>query len=296
MLRDKILLLGQRIVEKGFWFFAPFSFFYALGVWGRNLCYDLGFLRVTKVRPVVVSIGNITCGGTGKTPLVQLLAERFQDRKVAVLTRGYGKIADEAMLHQRKGLQVYIGKNRAKLAKKIDADLIILDDGFQHRKLSRDFDIVLIRRQKMHYLPWGFLRDSPRRLKRADLTLALGEEIDLILKRIVDLKGNVIESIRGLSVALFCGIANPKKFKKTVEDLGAKVESMTIFADHGIPDLAKLPQAKVYICTEKDFVKLPKTELPIYYLEMQMQILSRLADWEMLVEKIGQKIDNRPTL
>jgi tetraacyldisaccharide 4'-kinase len=300
MLRDRLLYLGQRWIERNPWYLAPFSWVYALAVHFRNFLYDVGILKITRVPCTVVSVGNIVAGGTGKTPFVHLLAQTFSHRKVAILSRGYGQLPDEAMLLARRlpNVKVHIGKDRVALAKQAckEADLLILDDGFQHRRLHRDFDIVLTREKKERYLPRGFLRDNPKRLQRADEIFSVGKELRLDVKRILDLEGNEIPSIRGWKVGVFCGIANPESFKKTVRSLGAEIVFEKIFADHEAADLSKLPKERALLCTEKDAVKLHPTDLPIYFLEMEMKVVSERNRWEMLVEKIDQKIDNRPIL
>jgi len=292
MLRAKILKMGEWLIARGAWYFAPFSWIYAFAVFCRNQLYDWGCLPVVKVDATVVSVGNIVAGGTGKTPFVHLLAQTFAHRKVAILSRGYGEMPDEAMLLARRlpQVKVYVGKNRAALAKEAGAELLLLDDGFQYRRLHRDVDIVLVKGKKEHYLPWGFQRDCPKRLKKAEVIQTA--DLQLKVKRILDLKGREIPSIRAWRVAIFCGIADPQRFKKTVEDLGAEVVAEKFFADHELPDLRKLPKAPVFLCTEKDFVKLPPTDLPIYFLEMEMEFVGDKEQWEKLIEKIDQKIDN----
>ncbi len=300
MLRDKLLLLGQKWIESDPWYLAPLSWIYALAVYFRNQLYNWGLLKVEQVPCTVVSVGNIVAGGTGKTPMVHLLAQTFSHRKVAILSRGFGKVPDEAMLLMRRlpNVKVYVGKDRASLAKEAakEADLIILDDGFQHRRLHRDFDIVLTKGKKERYLPRGFLRDNPKRLRDADEIFTVGKELRLDVLRILDLEGNEIPSIRGWKVGIFSGIANPERFKKTVLGLGAEIVSEKIFADHEAADLSKLPIGRTLICTEKDAVKLPPTQLPIFFLEMEMKVVAERSRWEMLVEKIDQKIDNRCNL
>lgn len=294
MLPDSIRLLGQKWIAAQPWYLAPLSVVYALAVWIRNAFYDLGVFSITRAPCTVVSIGNIVAGGSGKTPFVHFLASAFSHRKVAILSRGYGSIPDEALLLAKKlpSVSVFVHKNRAELAKQIgkDFDLILLDDGLQHRKLYRDFDVVLNRMQKEHYLPWGFLRDSPKRLRHA--TVFEESEWAFSVRRILKLNGEEIPSIRGKNVTLFCAIARPERFRKTVEALGAHVEKEVHFADHGKIDLARLPPADLYLCTEKDAVKLPKTTLPILYLEMQVIVGEGHEKMEKLIAKIDQKIDN----
>lgn len=292
MLRDRILFFGERLLAKNAWYFAPFSWLYAFFVFCRNALYDWAWLPSTRVKPVVVSVGNIVAGGSGKTPLVHLLAQRFSHRKVAILSRGYGAIPDEAILLSRRlpNVEVRVGKNRALLAQRMQVDLILLDDGFQHRRLHRDFDVV-IGEQKGHFLPWGFLRDSPRRLRQTEWVFK--DAFALKVKRILDRRQREIPTIQGWKVVLFCAIAKPERFRKTVEGLGAEVTAEIILADHEVPDLSRLPPAQAYFCTEKDFVKLPPTDLPIYYLEMEMEVVGEKEKWNKLIEKIDQKIDNR---
>ncbi len=261
----RFLLYGQRLIEKGAWYFAPFSWLYALVILCRNWLYDHRWLPIEKVPCTVVSVGNVVAGGSGKTPFVQLLAQQFPHRRVAILSRGYGPFPDEAVLLSRRlpKAKVYVGKDRVRTAKQAIADgaeLIILDDGFQHRRLYRDFDIVLGDDQG-YYLPRGFLRDNPRR--RGDLRL-MPEEMRVKVTGIFDAQGRSVASIAGWHVVLFSGIAKPQKFKKTVLELGAIVVAEAIFADHEPATLSQLPKADAFICTEKDFVKLPHTDLPIY--------------------------------
>ena len=157
-------------------FSIPLSALFSLAIRLRHFLYDRGWLRSYAVRCPVVSVGNIEAGGTGKTPLVLLLAEAFRHRKVALLTRGYGEVPDEAPLLQKRApfAKVYVGKDRLVSAQKAiaeGAELIILDDGLQHRRLKRDFELVAIsetldvwkKQGPFRYLPWGRLRDTPRR-------------------------------------------------------------------------------------------------------------------------------------
>lgn len=298
MLRDKILRIGQRLIEREAWYLAPLSWIYASVVCCRNWLYDRRFIPITKVPCTVVSVGNIAVGGTGKTPFVHLLAKTFSSKKVAILSRGFGQMPDEAMLLARRlpQVQVYVGKDRVASAKRAIADgaeLILLDDGFQHRRLHRDVDIVL-GAATGRYLPWGFLRDSPKRMQAADAVFA-SCDLAINVARILDKNLQEIPTIRGWKVGIFSGIANHKNFKKTVESLGAEVVAEKVFADHEVANLNKLPKVSALICTEKDFVKLAPTDLPIYYLEIEMGIINGRDRWEKVVEKIGQKIDNSPT-
>jgi tetraacyldisaccharide 4'-kinase len=322
--KQKILLWGQKRIEKGAWFLAPLSFVWGFVSFWKNVFYDRGWRKVLKVNCPVVSVGNLVAGGTGKTPLVHLLASRFSHLPVAILSRGYGKVPDEPLLLQRrlKNAKVYIGKDRCMLAQKAESEgarLILLDDGFQYRRLHRDFDLVLLAGSdpfgKGHYLPWGFLRDHPRRLASADTIFISGGQTSLYpaphvhlevnVDRILDMQQTVVSSIKDSKVAIFCGIAKPHLFKKTVEGLGAEVVLEWVLGDHEMVSSSRLQQfvleaknhgAEMLVCTEKDYVKLDPSRdfpLPIVFLEISLVVRNGFSLWENLIAKITQKIDNQ---
>jgi tetraacyldisaccharide 4'-kinase len=183
---------------------AVMSSMYRCAVCLRNFAYDRGFFRSWKLSVPVISIGNITVGGTGKTPLVHLLVRTLQERlRLGVLTRGYrsgiersGTIrqissgegplfsAEECgdepfLLAQKTKAQVWVGADRVesgRLAILEGVDCLILDDGMQHRRIRRDVEIVVVDGSEPfsrgRFLPFGLLRDSPKVLKRADLIVA----------------------------------------------------------------------------------------------------------------------------
>ncbi len=281
-----------------------------------------------------MSIGNVVAGGTGKTPLTLLLATHFSSRRVAILSRGsslQGSLADEpALLAQRcPSARVYVGKNRLFSAKKAieeEADLLLLDDGFQHRKLFRDVDIVLVSAKHPfsngHYLPCGFLRDSPKRLGQATAVcvhpIHSEEELETWKKSFpcrapligvrLHVKRMVPDfSLHGVPAAFFCGIAHPDSFKKTLLGLGAVILDEWRLADHEAPAISDLQHfalhakslgAKVLLCTEKDAVKWPSHQplaLPLVYPEMEMVITAGHENWQNLVDKIEKNIDNYRT-
>ena len=180
-MKNRLFLFGQALI----------SFL-------KNSFYDRKWISISSLPATVVSVGNIVAGGTGKTPFVHLLAKTFRHRKVAILSRGYGSIADEALLLARRlpEVKVYVGKDRVASgikAIKEGAELLILDDGFQYRRLARDFDLVLLDGDdlfgKGHYLPWGYLRDSPKRLREADAVFIYGRDVRLEVKEILHLNG-----------------------------------------------------------------------------------------------------------
>ncbi len=158
---------------------APLAAVFGTAVRTRNLLYDLGALR-TGVAPLpVISVGNLVVGGTGKTPVSAWLVKELERRgwSPALVTRGYGE--DEVLLHRRwnPGVPVIIGGNRLRSAREAHAagrNIVVLDDGFQHRRLKRDLDVVLI--SPAHpfpprLLPRGPYREPLRALRRADIVL-----------------------------------------------------------------------------------------------------------------------------
>ena len=317
MHRRKFLLWGQSLIERGAWFLAPISLVWAAVVFCKNFLYRNRLLKAHCVDPCVISVGNIVAGGTGKTPFVHLLATVFSHRKIAILSRGYGEVPDEAILLQRRlpNAKVYIGRDRvalARLAAKAGAEIIILDDGLQHRRLHRDIEVILLRGEdpfgRGHFLPWGFLRDTPKRLQEADAVFFSGQDIVSVPTRILGVHGKTLDSIQGMRVGLFCGIANPRSFKKIIEGLGGEIAFEWILADHEAALAGPLKKfsdrchqggAKILVTTEKDFVKLPCLDseiLPIFYVEIEARVATGNRTWENLIAKIDRKIENRAAL
>ncbi|MBI5273028.1 MAG: tetraacyldisaccharide 4'-kinase [Chlamydiia bacterium] len=312
-MRNQLFLWGLRRIERGAWFFAPLSWVWAFVVFLKNCLYDRGWKAPARVSCAVVSVGNLVAGGTGKTPFVHALARAFSHRKTAILSRGYGKLPDEALLLQRllPDVSVYIGKDRVALARRAvreGAELILLDDGFQHRRLHRDLDIVLLTKEdpfgKGHYLPWGLLRDSPKRLHQADAVFMKGKDFRHRPSRIVDESGVTMPSIEGWRVGIFSGLANPASFEETVKELAAEVVSVWFLADHEkasfrrllrFSDACKTQGASALLTTAKDFIKftkLPRTSLPLFYIESELQFLAGQSQWEALIAKIEERVNN----
>ena len=307
------------------------SYIYYLITSIRNFLYDKEILPIHRVPGVeVICIGNITVGGTGKTPAVQYFTKRLQKmgRKVAVISRGYrGKrkrepllvsdgyeifatpkeSGDEPYIHALNlNVPIIVSSNRYKgclFAKKhFGVDTIVLDDGFQHRKLYRDRNIVLIDATNPfgwgRLLPAGMLREDFRKAaKRATefiitksdlvsereverikkyLKKKLGKEVSTAkhgVTSLCDLKGNQkpLFWIKGKRVLLFSGLANPLNFEKTVISLEPAYIERVDFMDHHnfkkkdielIQKRAQNMNASFIIMTEKDLVKLP-TDVPM---------------------------------
>lgn len=258
--------------------------FYALAVAVRNKFYDRGWLKSHKLPLPVVCVGNITTGGTGKTPMVIWLCRFFLNRQVkpAILTRGYkacgSETNDEIQILQKAlpDVPVIIDRNRVRGGQKALADpqvrVIVMDDGFQHRRLKRDLDVVLIDCTCPfgydRLLPRGLLREPKNQLCRADM--AILSRCDLIEKNMLDRLSRQVQQLlektklkeiaapkivahcrhepaalykaegekvnlvwlQGKKVLAFCGIGNPQAFIKTLRQLGADVIERHFFDDH----------------------------------------------------------------
>ena len=305
----------------------PLAIPYQAAVQTRNRLYDLGALTVREVPVPVVSVGNISVGGTGKSPFVIHLASHIRELtagrlKLAVVTRGYGgsytgtlavsdgrkvlgtpeAAGDEAVMLAEavSGLVVIVDRNRLRGAQaavsEYRARLLILDDGFQHRRLKRDLDIVLLDARNplgnRLMLPAGYLREPVKSLARAHLVVlskALGtaEELEerrrrleaLINKPVVVTRleprfwkrvsgGEILaaDQVSGKRVLAFAGIAQPGGFFETVHNLGGVLCDRIPLPDHCRFTKSQLDmiagrfvrsKAEWLVTTGKDAVKLP---------------------------------------
>lgn len=290
--------LGQRL-GRGALAATALGYGAAMGI--RNAGYACGLLRVHRLPCRVVCVGNVTVGGTGKTPTVVTLARRLlaAGSRVCVLLRGYGRAGtaaevvsdgqdllldwrqagDEAVLLGRllPGIPIVVGADRVEAGRlalsRFGPDTILLDDGFQHRRLYRDADLVLLDATDPfgggHLLPRGRLREPLTALRRAHAILLsradqacgltglrrrleeMAPGIPQILTRhrptgIAELAGGVArppEWLRGRRVLAVSGIANPAAFHRTLTDLGAVLSGALAFPDHhpyGADDLRRV--------------------------------------------------------
>src|SRR5262249_45410270 len=230
---------------------------YRLGVAMRNKAFDRGWLAIHKAAVPVVSVGNLTLGGTGKTPCVEYVARFYRqlDLRVAILSRGYGSGQgrnDEALLLEEALPDVphLQGPDRVALARaaveELESEVLVLDDGFQHRRLARDLDLVLLDATcpwgHGALLPRGLLREPASALRRAHAVLLtrcdqVGPEArQAIRSRVARLAPGVpvlesvhrpeglvnggatadLDLLRQRPVAAFCGIGNPEAFRRTL--------------------------------------------------------------------------------
>jgi tetraacyldisaccharide 4'-kinase len=273
----------------------------ALGAKARLL--EQGWLRRRTLDRSVISVGSVSAGGAGKTPVVLLLAELLGQAGLAVriLSRGYGRGAtaiervnaggeaarygDEPMLLARRlpeGAAVYVGADRylaGRLAERDGAvDVFLLDDGFQHRKLARDLDVVLLTQADVEdcLLPAGNLREPLRALRRADVVVLREEDAGLAEFVAETCRGGKLPVIwvirRRLASALlparpvvFSGIARPESFVAMLAELGCVAVAEVRFRDHHryteadidrLVRVARESKADGFVTTEKDAVKL----------------------------------------
>jgi len=275
---------------------------YAWVVWVWQSSFRWFPKRSTKVNARVISIGNITWGGTGKTPLVikaaQFLLE--EGKKVAVLTRGYGRDEVKELRDKLPGVPVIVGRDRVRSAQeaiqKHGSEFLLLDDGFQHLRLSRDLDVVTLNAAEPFgpggMIPMGTLREPLENLVRADLFVLTkcdigSKNVHWIRQKLNAIKPNALifeavhkpvalrdplrkrtgslQDLRGRRVAALSGIGDPYSFEKTVEMLGAEVVFAARYEDHHLFNESEVLSfvrkavamgIKEAVTTDKDYIRL----------------------------------------
>lgn len=296
----------------------------------RNALYDRGSLRARRLQGQVVSVGNISAGGSGKTPFVMLLGQLLKARgvKFDVLSRGYGRqsrgvlpvdpgglpqqFGDEPLLIARKlQVPVIVGEDRFEAGRfaesKFGAQLHLLDDGFQHRALFRDFDIVLVTPLDAtdQLLPSGRLREPLASLRRADAVVLTSGAA----QGAFPLEGKLVWRVRrGITPQpvpakplVFCGIARPQTFLLQLRTAGIEPVAQAFYRDHhayGEQDVRELLELKRrseaggFVTTEKDAVNLGaffSALEPISVVPVKMD----LADAANVVDTMLCKIEER---
>ena len=315
------------------YFLFPVALFYWGLVFWRNLFYKLNIFIVHKVDCKVLSIGNLTLGGTGKTPMVVFFAIYLNSlgKKVAILSRGYGRATKGMVLvskgdgnilcpwqdcgdepymlaNKLKEVPVLVDENRYRggiyLTENFNPDIIIMDDGFQHRALHRDLDIVLIdggdNISQHRLLPYGKLREPWSNIIRADAIIITKKKPSALIKRKIDetllpqFYAKSIPTIRypnsfssrtdvDQNVFIISGLGNPSFFEKTVERLGYEICGIKNFPDHyhyerrdlnKIQLLMKESGASQILTTEKDWVKLKvfKTGITFGIIDIDIEV------------------------
>jgi tetraacyldisaccharide 4'-kinase len=341
------------------------SFIFGSVVVVRRFLYNIGIFRRFPLGCQVISVGNITAGGTGKTPVVEIFARELQKsgRRVAILSRGYRKRelpwyqrifedtapprvvsdgkavlldsemgGDEPYMLAKNlpGVVVLVDKNRVKsgrhAVKKFKCDTLILDDGFQYWKLQHMLEVVLVDKTNPfgngHILPRGVLREPTRSLKRADvifITKSSGESLELreqirklnddaeiiecrhqsrFLQNVYTAERLSLDWLKGKTLTSLSGIAVPQSFENSLRALGAKVIHCEQYADHhrysaqeiiNAVNRAADYKADALLTTEKDAVRFPhleSTPVPVYYLRVDIELLSGTESFHDAVERI----------
>jgi tetraacyldisaccharide 4'-kinase len=272
----------------------PLTGLYTAATVLRNTLFDRGMLASRRLEQPVVSVGNLSVGGSGKTPFVIALGELLKGRGIRfdVLSRGYGRktrgvlvvdpdgnaadFGDEPLLIARRlGVPVVVGESRYAAGRvaerKFQSQLHILDDGFQHRSLARDFDIVLMTERDFgdRMLPSGRLREPLSSLARADaVVLPAGLAVDhpaLREKLIWRIERELVLPSMPSAPVVFCGIARPEQFFAQVRAAGITPAAEIIFPDHhayDLDDIQALIRARCelqgigFLTTEKDAINL----------------------------------------
>jgi tetraacyldisaccharide 4'-kinase len=271
----------------------PLAVLFGAAVAARSGLYRLGVLRAERVGRPVVIVGNLTAGGVGKTPLVLWLAAqlRGENRRVGIVTRGYGAaqtearrvqasssaadVGDEALLlARRSGCPVAVGADRAAAARLLagEVDVILADDGLQHRRLARDMEIVVVDGERGfgngRLLPAGPLREPVARLASVDIVVCNGGvpaagqlHFTLVAAEAVSLASGArrpLASFAGRAVHAIAAIGNPGRFFSLLRSHGLQP------IEHPFPDHDSLqhvdlafPDGLPVLVTEKDSVKIP---------------------------------------
>lgn len=301
----------------------PLSLIFRFGVFIRNMLYNNGILKTRELNPKIISVGNIAAGGTGKTPFVELISAYLLEKGkfIVIILKGYKRehddikvvelgfknegqlttesLGDEAFLFIEdlsdtgtgRGL-VVVGDDKTKAAKfaatKFKPEIMIIDDGFQHRKLARDLDLVIINPgMERNLIPAGNLREPLKNISRADMVVVNNKfslnaiaENTMNLKRIIcnykfDGFFNINNENKDLSNAgclIFSGIGEPASFKELLLQQAVNIKKEISFSDHhnfenkdikNIIDSFKTSGAEYIVTTQKDFVRIKNSELVI---------------------------------
>jgi len=286
---------------------------------GRKFFYKKGLFKSFKIPIPVISVGNLSFGGSGKTSLVRFLCENLHLYfNITVLSRGYkrkskgpvivmerGKLkvdwekaGDEPYLlgkifeKKKMKISILVNEDRKKggeiAIKELGAELIILDDGFQHQKLKRDLDLVLLKKDdlKDRLFPFGRLREPLSSLERADAIILSYQEYQpfnfsynkkpvfkLYRKewKILNKDFKEICELKDKEFVAFCGLADNKQFFNILDKLGLKIKKKLSFPDHYHYKNFKLNLQQNYITTLKDGIKLNPQE-NLYFLDFNIEV------------------------
>ena len=314
-------------------------------IWSRfrNSLYDRRILKSVRIPGFIISIGNVTWGGTGKTSLTLQLARYFLKGgfRVAIVSRGYRRATKGMMLvsdgseikcnWQECGDEAYllavalpgaivvVAEDRLEAMQLLETvlpDIILLDDAFQHRKVARDIDIVMVDASeditRLHVLPFGKLREEPRSIGRADaVVLTHSQHIHPKTERWFKqhshsriFHANYIaenpEAIRGKNVGAFCGIGSPEHFFSLLQQNGAHIVATKSFRDHyafSQQEIRKFREnslqhhADLVVTTAKDAVRLNHgSEDPLFQVvDVKLQIEEEGLFYQFVTERLKHR-------
>jgi tetraacyldisaccharide 4'-kinase len=318
---------AARAARGALW---PLSRAYALAMAAREQLYERGVLPTERPAVPVISVGNLTVGGTGKTPFAAWLAAWLKrDAHPAIALRGYG--SDEVQVHRRLNpdIPIVVNPDRAaavRSARAAGADVVVLDDAFQHRRIARTADIVLLSAEQLmrplRLLPAGPWREPLYAIGRADLVVITRKAAGIadaqrattrlralfpglpiatvhLLPRALETVNGAeflpMSALSGVPVAAIAAIGEPGVFARQLEQLGARV-SMHTFRDHHeftqaeISELAaRVPADGLVVCTLKDAVKLDEKwpgPSRLWYVSQQLVVEEGAEDMERLLQRV----------
>jgi tetraacyldisaccharide 4'-kinase len=322
----------------------------------RNMLYNVGILKIKELNSKIISVGNIAAGGTGKTPFVELIVEYLlkKGKFVVIILKGYKRehddikvvevgfknekgelstesLGDEAFLflenlaEQKDGRGlIVVGDDKTKAAKfastKFKPEIIIIDDGFQHRKLMRDLDIVILNPDSdKHLLPAGNLREPLKNISRANLVVVNNKfnktnitENTRNLPRIIcsyNFEGfininNKIAPGENIKAFAFCGIGEPKSFKELLKQQSVNIIDFMKFPDHHnfsnneinrILEAFSKSGAEYIFTTQKDFVRIKNSEL-VLKSQSENSYKNLLYNYPLYYAKIKMQINRNEDL
>ena len=311
-------IFNNQYYKKSSWIYLliPISIFFYLSSILKKYLYKKGFLTTIKIKVPVLIIGNITLGGTGKTPLALNIIENFlkEGLKPALISRGYGgsannikevfefsndrAVGDEALLIKSKSkIPVFIGKDRANVARILlkkypETSIIISDDGLQHHRLERDYEIIVVDSQRQFgnglIFPAGPLREGISRLKQVDAVVYKGvnnnsnfyqmKYITKHFKNLLTNKKAILKDIKDKKIVAITAIGNPESFFSTLEGYDLKFKKV-IFNDHYLFDKNDFIKYADYniVMTEKDAIKCKKFATKNFWvLPLEIKVDDRL--------------------
>jgi tetraacyldisaccharide 4'-kinase len=329
------------------WPLLPLIPLYGVGQALSSTAYARGWRRMERLRWPVVSVGNLSVGGAGKTPFVIALARGLTERgwSVDVLSRGYGRASDAVervvgggmdepaarygdepwLIAQRAAVPVFVGRKRVAAGRlgetlRVDARGVrhvhLLDDGMQHRGLARDAEIVLLHRSDFQttLLPAGRLREPLAALERADFVVLREEDMDLAERvrrwmrrdaRIWTIRRELeVPALPGAAV-VFSAIAHPEEFVNGLQAKGVAIAASKAWRDHHrftdgdvtmLCELAAQHHASCFVTTEKDMVRLTKTQrvrLERIRPVLAVALTAQLLEPEVVLAALEERLEQR---